>query len=174
MNIEIVDAESSDIYENWEIQKACWLDNFVNAEKGISREDILAWFDENTEDNKKKLSKRAEKVNKNIDEHLWEAKDEEKVVGFAAAKRGERNEIEAMFILPEYQGQGIGGKLMKRALKWIGNQEKIYLNVVAYNNNAIGFYKKFGFVETNKKVDSGVEFSSGTTLPSMEMVKRKF
>jgi GNAT superfamily N-acetyltransferase len=174
MDIQIVDAKSSDVYDNWRIQRSCWLHNFPNFGLSITEHDILDWFDDSKESNKTKLKERAESVNKNPTiQHLWVAKDDEKIVGFAAAKKGERNEVDAMFVLPEYQKRGIGGKLMNRILEWIGNDQEIYLNVVPNNINAVGFYKRYGFIETDKEVDSGVLFASGANLPNIEMVKKE-
>lgn len=173
MDIQIVDAKGSDVYDNWQIQKMCWLNNFPSMELGITEEDIIKWFDETLESNQKKLKERSEGVNKNPDQHLWEVKDGGKVVGFAAAKRGGENRLEAMFVLPEYQKKGIGGKLMNQILDWIGPGKEVYTDVVSQNQNAIGFYKRFGFIETGNVVDSGVVFNSGSTLPNMEMVLKR-
>ena len=41
------------------------------------------------------------------------------------------------------KGNGIGKQLMVKALKWLGSNSKITLEVVVYNEKAINFYKKF-------------------------------
>lgn len=171
MNIRIIDANSNDVYDNWQIQQACWLDNFIRQERGISKEDILDWFDETKTDNKKKLLGRAEKVNKDPDKHLWVAKDGDRTIGFVAAKRGRRNELDGLFVLPEYQGKGVGSSLIRRVLSWVGMDKRVHVNVVSGNVNAIDFYKRFGFLETNKEIDSGVIFASGASFTNIEMVR---
>lgn len=75
-------------------------------------------------------------------------------------------------MLPGYQRQGIGKRLMELGLKWLGNDRDIYVNVVSYNDKAIRFYEKFGFVKTGKKVtDEVAVLPSGKTLSEIEMVK---
>jgi len=49
-----------------------------------------------------------------------------------------------IFVDPKYQGKGIGKYLMDRLILWSEGLE-IDLNVIEYNEKAIGFYKKFGF-----------------------------
>ncbi len=55
-----------------------------------------------------------------------------------------------LMVLPEYQGQGIGMELAKRALAWVRQNRplhwKIKIVLIATRNNE-GFYKKLGFVE---------------------------
>lgn len=50
-----------------------------------------------------------------------------------------------MYVAPEAQGKGVGSKLMNQVLDWYGRDQDIYLEVVSYNQNAINFYKRFGF-----------------------------
>lgn len=170
MDIKIFDAVSNDVYENWKIQKACWLENFPSKGR-ISKEDIIDWFDEDKEANKNKLEERSKKINKDTNRRLWVVKQGKKIIGFAAAKRGQKNEIEAMFVLPEYQRKGVGGKLINHVLKWVGFSKRIYVSVASFNTNAIGFYKRFGFIETNKETDSGVIFASGASFKNIEMIR---
>ena len=49
-------------------------------------------------------------------------------------------------ILPKYQKQGIGGKLLDKALEELGkNYSEIYLKVIEQNVNARSFYAYKGF-----------------------------
>lgn len=52
-------------------------------------------------------------------------------------------------IHPDFQGQGIGKKLLQYMEKWAktAGYKKISLRVLATNPNAINFYKKNGYVE---------------------------
>ncbi|MBN6188151.1 GNAT family N-acetyltransferase [Aneurinibacillus sp. BA2021] len=77
----------------------------------------------------------------------------ETIAGVAQIKRGtlEMNRHTATFRIwlgPEFQGYGIGSKLMDYALQWAEHQglEKICLDVFADNERAIEMYKKYGFV----------------------------
>ena len=56
-------------------------------------------------------------------------------------------EIERIYVLKEYQGQGIGKKLMNRAFEIALERrvDYIWLGVWEKNHNAIRFYEKLGF-----------------------------
>ncbi|MFT9848150.1 GNAT family N-acetyltransferase [Aneurinibacillus sp. REN35] len=77
----------------------------------------------------------------------------EVIAGVAQIKRGtlEMNRHIGTFRIwlgPEFQGYGIGSKLMDYALQWAEHQklEKVCLDVFADNERAIEMYKKYGFV----------------------------
>lgn len=59
-------------------------------------------------------------------------------------------EVERIYIKSEFQKQGLGKHLFKKALEiaQVSNKKKIWLGVWEKNENAIAFYKKAGFVET--------------------------
>lgn len=56
-------------------------------------------------------------------------------------------EIESIYIDDNYRMHGIGNELMKRALQWMDRMEvmKKTVSVAAGNENAFGFYERFGF-----------------------------
>lgn len=56
-------------------------------------------------------------------------------------------EIESVFVLPDYRGLGIGEELIRKSLQWMDEMGagKIVVNVAAGNEQAFGFYEKFGF-----------------------------
>lgn len=56
-------------------------------------------------------------------------------------------EIDSIFVLPSYRGFGIGEQLMQKGLQWMDEMgaEKIVVNVAAGNEQAFGFYEKYGF-----------------------------
>lgn len=57
-------------------------------------------------------------------------------------------EIERIYVLKEYQGKGVGKKLLSRAIQ-MANQKNapfIWLGVWEENKKAIAFYEKNGFV----------------------------
>ncbi len=76
------------------------------------------------------------------------AKDGDKIVGFAAcdADWNGGGAIHEIVVRKEYQGRGIGTKLMQKCLSYLSrNVNKIELYVGSENKRAIKFYKKFGF-----------------------------
>jgi ribosomal protein S18 acetylase RimI-like enzyme len=61
-------------------------------------------------------------------------------------------ELERIYVSPEFQGKGLGGVLMDKALEIAGQRKKAYiwLGVWEKNGKAIAFYKKNGFFEAGK------------------------
>ena len=62
---------------------------------------------------------------------------------------------------------------MQRAINMLGRDQDIFLEVVAYNHNAIGFYEHFGFEKTDVIVprdDEAPDYMK--QLPEIEMVLR--
>ena len=56
-------------------------------------------------------------------------------------------EIDSIFVLQGYRGLGIGEQLMQKGLQWMDEMgaEKIVVNVAAGNEQAFGFYERYGF-----------------------------
>lgn len=78
------------------------------------------------------------------------------IVGFLPQARdfvtdNESGEIVALYVLKEYQKQGIGKALMNKALKDISS-DKVTLFVLKGNENALEFYKHMGFELTGKEL----------------------
>jgi ribosomal protein S18 acetylase RimI-like enzyme len=70
-----------------------------------------------------------------------------KVVGFAnfsPVKEDGMTELLAIYLLPEYQGKGIGTALLKEGIKLEGVKE-IFVNVEKDNQIGTNFYKAKGF-----------------------------
>ena len=58
--------------------------------------------------------------------------------------------LAAMFVAPDFQSQGIGQQMMKRATSL---RNKLYLAVYQKNPRGIDFYRKCGFVISKEEVD---------------------
>lgn len=62
-----------------------------------------------------------------------------------------------MGIVPEYRGQGIGARLMEKAIKHAKEHnriEKVEIGVFESNTNAIQFYTRNGFLVEGKRIKS--------------------
>jgi len=57
-------------------------------------------------------------------------------------------EIERLYLLPEFQGRGIGGALLRFGLEKLSHKGEIFLWVMNVNQRAQGFYEKMGFCFT--------------------------
>jgi ribosomal protein S18 acetylase RimI-like enzyme len=76
------------------------------------------------------------------------ARCEGKIVGFATALSDKTLAayISLVEVLPEYQGKGIGGEVVKRLLNKL---ENIYMVDLLCDKDVEGFYEKFGFHKTS-------------------------
>jgi GNAT superfamily N-acetyltransferase len=69
--------------------------------------------------------------------------------------------ITDVIVIPEYQGKGIGKKLMEKAMDYIRNDflqkgQTVFINLMAAKGREL-FYKKYGFEERpNERVGAGM------------------
>ncbi len=166
--IQIIEASFEDAHTIGQIQAEAWLDSYPNPEKGVTKEDIQLKIDEWNQVG----DKRIEDNLKNQNSHTWVAKKDQKVIGFVGVLKTEKeNEIKALFVLPTYQGQGIGSKLLETCLNWLGKSKRITLEVVTYNAGAKSLYKRFGFREQGEALDNIIILPNGKIIPKVLMVK---
>lgn len=142
-------------------------------EYGITEQDILSkdW------DSPDRIARWQKTITEGGDTNrLWIAKEGENIVGSCSASKGiDQNQIRAIYVLPDYQGKGIGKKLMERAVDWLGDEKDIMLEVAKYNTDAIDFYKRVGFEEGHEIIPSlAGQLPSGKLIPEIEMIKRCF
>lgn len=156
-----------------ELLRRTWMATYPNAEAGITEEDIrLRTEGENGErisQNIKDWRKRIETSDGSV--AVFVAKEDDRVVGMTAPGIIDgRRRIGAIYVLPENQGKGVGSLLMQKSLNWHGTEEDIYLLVASYNQNAIEFYKRFGFKQTDRVVEDKGNVYGNTRIPEIEMI----
>lgn len=173
MNIAIVPAEAKDVRGMQEVYYRTWLATYPNVEHGITIDDIEDHFKEDfTEET---LAARAEHIRNPLPGRtLLFAKDGDKVVGICSLHVTEEiNKLRTIYVLPEYQGKGVGTMLWNEIQKSRDPNKDTYVAVATYNAQAIGFYKKLGFVDTGKRfTDERFRFKSGSVIPEMELVMK--
>jgi GNAT superfamily N-acetyltransferase len=75
----------------------------------------------------------------------WVAEHEGRIIGFSMADRYE-SMIWALFLLPDWEGQGVGTALLERAVNWLWREgcENIWLTTQP-GSRAEGFYARLGW-----------------------------
>jgi ribosomal protein S18 acetylase RimI-like enzyme len=71
-------------------------------------------------------------------------------VGYCIASCEKKSgEIDSIYINPAYQERHIGRKLMSKAMQWLEQHrcESIMVSVAEGNEEALGYYKRFGFAK---------------------------
>ncbi len=174
-NIIIRDSVVDDLPGINEVAHQTWLATYPNKEANITVGDVESVYrEDDPEKAKEKLERRkARYSDPNI--HIWVAEVEGKIIGFChAIKEGNTNRIMAIYVLPEYHGTGTGKRLIELAFSWLGDAKDILVNVVEYNDHAIGFYAHMGFVKTNKTgvFDDIARLPTGKVIPEIQMVRK--
>lgn len=86
---------------------------------------------------------------------VWVAEIDHLVVGIAAL---DGHTLEQLYVLPGYQGRGIGTALLNIAMHAAGNQVELW--TFQQNNGARNFYERHGF--------QPVRFTDGSTNEELE------
>lgn len=148
-----------------------WLATYPNEKLGITVEDIEERLKETISE---EFTSRFKKVLENIpaNQKRVVAKDGELIVGLSTMVRNEtNNQLRTVYVLPEYQGKGIGTQLWNAVKDFIDPTKETIVQVADYNEQAIKFYEKLGFVDTGKRFkDDKWKMKSGAYIPEMEMV----
>jgi GNAT superfamily N-acetyltransferase len=169
LKINLTSASFEDVKGIQEVFYKTWLLTYPNKELGITLDDIEERFKDSFSD--EALAKRWKRVQGAQNEKLIIAKEGGKVVGLIRVLfNPDNNQLQAIYILPEYQGKGIGTLLWKEASKYFDPKKTTIVQVAIYNANAIGFYKKLGFKDNGKRwSDEKLRMKSGSIIPQMEM-----
>ena len=76
--------------------------------------------------------------------------------------------IARLYVLPEFQRQGIGERLMEESCRAFPQAQRVQLDVEEQNLKGRAFYRKLGFREVDVKTDD----VAGTKLNSIVLEKR--
>jgi GNAT superfamily N-acetyltransferase len=96
-----------------------------------------------------------------IDSKGWVAVQGEEIVAFSIADRAAQS-IFALFVLPAYEGRGIGSVLLDRALRWLWDNgaERVWLTTGA-GTKAARFYEKRGWTCTGPAPRGDLRYELG-------------
>ena len=130
-----------------------WLFVYPNRRLGITEEDIREYFkDIYSEATHGKIMDHI--FSSPDDELLLVAKENDMVVGVCRAiKKEEYNELDAEYVLPEYQGHGIGSLFWEKVKTFLGTKKDIIVRVPVYNIHTIRFFIERGFVDVGKRIE---------------------
>ena len=157
-----------------DVQYRTWLATYPENGSGITVADINWYFNDFRKTfSEEMLKKLAHELGSLPDsDRAIVAKDEQgKIVGYAwLTKHDNQNELGAIYIDPSFQGGGVGKRLWAEAEKFFDAAKETMLTVQEKNERAIGFYKKLGFEDTGKRLET-LTFPSGATFKEIKMVR---
>src|SRR3989344_862020 len=167
IKIEFPKLEDAEAIQN--VLYKSWLDTYPNDKVGITIDDVEHWYKDAWEEKLNKLRSRINNPPEN--QSFFIAKDGDNVVGVCRImKHADKNQLQAIYVLPDHQRRGIGKLLWDRALEIIDPSKDTIVQVADYNKKAIEFYKKLGFVDTGKRFsDEHFRMKSGAIIPEMEL-----
>jgi ribosomal protein S18 acetylase RimI-like enzyme len=161
-------ATPDDVPAIMEVRKQAWLASYANETYGIMPDDLAA----KNYDGPDIKAEYCGKVESD-DWRIWVAENDGQVVGCVFARKGDdHNEAENLYVLPGYQSQGIGSRLVEICMEWLGDDKDIEIGVVAYNFRPIEYYRRLGFVEMGEIIHEEGMLPTGKQIPGVKMVKR--
>lgn len=174
MDIVIRDAKPEDVRAIREVYYKTWLATYPNEAHGILMSDVEDRYKNSFTVNS---LRRGEYALNHLpeNERVLVAIADGVVVGTSKLKQGEvRNEIHTIYILPEYQGQGLGRALFAESLAWFDEGKDTQIDTAVYNYSAIKFYEGLGFVATGETfTEEEFRMPSGGIIHEQRMVKVK-
>jgi GNAT superfamily N-acetyltransferase len=169
--IKILRAKPTDAKAIEEVYYKTWLATYPDNKYGVTIDDIKHIYRNrnNTEElmKKQKIMAATRKEFKR-----FVAKSGDKIVGLCnITVDSDKNQLNAIYILPKYQGKGIGKMFWNKIHKLFNLKNKTIVHVAEYNTNAIEFYKKLGFKVTKKRFENqNSKMKSGAIIPEIEMI----
>lgn len=169
---KVHEATIDDIEDISLVQREVWLSTFPNDEHGITRADVEAedFFSEERLKQRERII-----VDKNSNVRFWVARVGLKTIAYSCAKKIDgAGKIRSIYVLPEFQGKGVGKALMEAMLAWLDPKKPVKLSVAVYSDKAIEFYESLGFVR-GKMLEKNPDgaFLSGKEVPEMEMILKR-
>lgn len=146
---------------------ASWLETYVNEEAGVTREWIEARNKEQL--SPEKAAARRERLG-NSNGERWVARDQDgNVIGVTTPYRDDEGvqHVGSLYVDQKWHGKGVGGALMQKVIAWSDPTKPLELGVVAYNERAKAFYRKWGFEEI-----PGSDMLFDDKIPEIKMIRK--
>lgn len=170
LNFTITSPTPEDAFDMHTVMYKTWLATYVHEEHGITVDDVEdSYKDLFTEESISKFKEALKNIPEN--QNRLVARVDGKVVGISTLVKLEHcNQLQTMYILPEFQGQGIGTAFWENHKKFLDPKKETIVHLATYNIQAINFYEKCGFVDTGKRfTEERFKMKSGAMIPEMEM-----
>jgi ribosomal protein S18 acetylase RimI-like enzyme len=150
--IKIRPAIPADARAIQEVVVRTWRETYPNADEGITSQDIEAYFGDPFSP-ETLLAWEQEIAAINGRYALLAAEVDDQVVGVCRAfVRPESNQVQLIYVLPEFQGRGIGRSFFSELEGYFDPHKDVVVQVVEYNASAIAFYERLGFKDTGKRL----------------------
>jgi ribosomal protein S18 acetylase RimI-like enzyme len=168
MNIEIRRARPEDAESYLRVMRDTAFSTYVNNEAGITKEELEKSYDGVLDPST--IQKHAERFSSSPETALrLVAEADGKIIGIAKGRIADpHNFFDTLYIIPEFQDQGIGTLLFNKVMEFLGMDRTVELEVASYNERAIGFYKHHGFVETESTLTRPI-YEGGPEQPLLIM-----
>lgn len=170
INFTITPPTPEDAFDIRNVMYKTWLATYVRDEYGVTVEDVEeSYKDLFTEESVSRFKEALKNIPEN--QNRLVARVGGKVVGISTLiKKEEHNQLQTMYILPEFQGQGIGTAFWENHKKFLDPRKETIVHTAVYNTLANNFYKKLGFVDTGKRfTEEKGRMKSGAVILEMEM-----
>jgi ribosomal protein S18 acetylase RimI-like enzyme len=174
-NLVIGHAKAEDAEALMRLKRAAWIGAYPSKEHGVTKEDIEKKFTEqDVLEGTKNWQAGIASEPHGGKRQTFVARIDNEVVGFSSPcfEDGQWR-IGQLYVKTQFQGRGIGSKLLQTALDWLGTEKDVYLHVLAWNNRAIGLYEKYGFIRTGKEFPEEFDEEKGIKLlHEIEMLRK--
>lgn len=153
MEFEIVPGRAEHAEEILEIRSVVRADTYANDNNGTTKDFYI-------ERNRPTDERIGKEVLDLLDpaKQYWIAEVGDKIAGYSRVIKGERQSLDMIHILPQYQGRGLGSHLLNLACASFDRTRPAFLEVVDINYRALGWYANRGWKLTG-------ETKNGTPLP---------
>lgn len=173
MEAIIRDARPEDADAISHVNFETWKATYPNEKTGITVTDIEILFkDVFSPENIEQHSKYLQSLPSN--QKVLVAEVNSRIVAFCHAQKaggGQGNRLKSLYVLPEFQGRGIGSLLWNEVKNFFDPASAITTDVATQNSRAIAFYENLGFKDTGERlVESQVVFASGAKLTEARLV----
>jgi len=163
--IERMSADT--VVEANEMRMQSWLDTYTNEEYSVT----LEWIERRNNEARspEKLQARLARLATNTTPAWVALGVDGRVIGCTTpyVTSGGVQRVGSLYVAKDYLGSGAGSALMQKVIDGFDSSRPIELGVVAYNERAKAFYRKWGFTEV-----PGSETLFDDLIPEVKMIRK--